>query len=143
MTKKISEVEKSDYLNEGGSIATAPEKQEVKVGDIFYTSWGYDQTNVEFYKVVRATKSSVWIQQTGQTREDATYGGGDYWTTKSTGEVGSRQVYNSETGEYEVKYPPITMHRIQYGFGKPAIKISYSSIGWLWDGQPKQASTGH
>ena len=134
---------RTDYLNEGGSLVIEAEKQEVKVGDIFYTSWGYDQTNVEFYKVVRATKSSVWIQQTGQTREDAAYGGGDYWTTKSTGEVGSRQVYNSETGEYEVKYPPITMHRIQYGFGKPAIKISYSSIGWLWDGQPKQASTGH
>ena len=75
------------------------DKQEVKVGDIFYTSWGYDQTNVEFYKVVRATKSSVWIQQTGQTREDATYGGGDYWTTKSTGEVTGREIYNRETGE--------------------------------------------
>lgn len=135
--------ERIDYLNEGGSIAIEPEKQEVKVGDIFYTSWGYDQTNVEFYKVVRATKSSVWVQQTGQTREDAAYGGGDYWTTKSTGEVKGRAVYNSETGDYDIKFPPITQHRIQYGFGKPAIKISYSAIGWLWDGQPKQASTGH
>jgi len=36
----------SDYLNEGGSIVVEPEKREVKVGDIFYTSWGYDQTNV-------------------------------------------------------------------------------------------------
>jgi len=24
----------------------------VKVGDIFYTSWGYDQTNIDFVKVV-------------------------------------------------------------------------------------------
>lgn len=131
----------------GDVIATVVEveKREVKVGDIFYTSWGYDQTNVEFYKVVRATKSSVWIQETSQIREYADYGNGDYWTTKSTGEIGSRQVYNSETGEYEVKYPPITMHRIQYqhGYAEPAIRISYSSTGWLWDGQPKQASTGH
>lgn len=26
-----------------------------KVGDIFYTSWGYEQTNIEFYQVVKAT----------------------------------------------------------------------------------------
>jgi hypothetical protein len=133
----------SDYLNEGGSIVVEPEKQEVKVGDIFYTSWGYDQTNVEFYKVIRATKSSVWVQQTGQTREDATYGGGDYWTTKSTGEVKGRAVYNSETGDYDIKFPPITQHRIQYGYGDPAIRINSVVNGWLWDGQPKQASTGH
>lgn len=27
----------------------------VQPGDIFYCSWGYDQTNVNFYKVVRVT----------------------------------------------------------------------------------------
>lgn len=31
------------------------------VDEIFYTSWGYDQTNVEFYTVVRETKASVWL----------------------------------------------------------------------------------
>jgi hypothetical protein len=142
----VYKVERGNKMAEYGiPIATVveAEKQEVKVGDIFYTSWGYDQTNVEFYKVVRATKSSVWIQQTGQTREYSEWGNGDYWTTKSTGEIGSRQVYNSETGEYEVKYPPITMHRIQYSYGKPAIRINYSVNGWFWDGEPKQASTGH
>lgn len=25
----------------------------VKVGDLFYTSWGYDQTNVDFYKLMK------------------------------------------------------------------------------------------
>lgn len=32
-------------------------------GDIFYTSWGYDQTNVEFYEVVAVTPASVKVQQ--------------------------------------------------------------------------------
>jgi len=27
-------------------------REKVQVGDIFYTSWGYDQTNVEFFQVV-------------------------------------------------------------------------------------------
>lgn len=26
--------------------------KDVKVGDIYYTSWGYDQTNVDFYKLI-------------------------------------------------------------------------------------------
>lgn len=37
----------------------------VKVGDFFYASWGYDQTNIDFYKVVGFTPSgkSVRIQK--------------------------------------------------------------------------------
>ena len=32
-----------------------------KVGDCLHTSWGYDQTNVEFYKVVRVLAKSVEV----------------------------------------------------------------------------------
>jgi len=32
----------------------------LKVGDVLYTSWGYDQTNIDFYKVVKLVgKTSV------------------------------------------------------------------------------------
>jgi hypothetical protein len=34
-------------------------KYGVEVGDYFYTSWGYDQTNVDFYKVVRVTATKA------------------------------------------------------------------------------------
>ncbi len=33
----------------------------VEVGDIFYCSWGYDQTNIDFYKVVKKTKTGISI----------------------------------------------------------------------------------
>ena len=33
----------------------------LKVGDILYSSWGYDQTNVDFYKVVEVKDKSVVI----------------------------------------------------------------------------------
>lgn len=33
-----------------------------KIGDIIYNSWGYDQTNIDFYQVVRCTKSSLFIK---------------------------------------------------------------------------------
>lgn len=32
-------------------------------GDVFYTSWGYDQTNTEFFEVVSRTKATVKVRQ--------------------------------------------------------------------------------
>ena len=31
------------------------------VGKIMVSMWGYDQTNIDFYVVVRETKASIWI----------------------------------------------------------------------------------
>ena len=33
----------------------------IEPGAILYSSWGYDQTNIDFYMVTRTTKSSAWI----------------------------------------------------------------------------------
>lgn len=46
----------------------------VQAGDIFYTSWGYEQTNVEFYQVIRATEKTVWV------REISGANSGDWWS---------------------------------------------------------------
>ncbi len=34
-----------------------------KPGDIFVESWGYDQTNIDVYEVVRVTNASVFLMQ--------------------------------------------------------------------------------
>lgn len=36
-------------------------KYGVKVGDIFYTSWGYDETHVNFYQVIRVTAAAAEV----------------------------------------------------------------------------------
>lgn len=38
----------------------------VDVGTIFTCSWGYDQTNIDYYAVTRRTDASVWIVNIGQ-----------------------------------------------------------------------------
>lgn len=38
---------------------------QVKVGDIFLMSWGYDQTNVNFFQVTRISKGGVFIREIG------------------------------------------------------------------------------
>lgn len=45
---------------------TAVETRPVEVGDIFCSSWGWDQTNVDYYKVVRTTAKSAWLVPIGQ-----------------------------------------------------------------------------
>ena len=32
------------------------------VGDILYNSWGYDQTNIDWYQVVRVSRRSIWVR---------------------------------------------------------------------------------
>lgn len=46
----------------------------VKVGDIFYASWGYDQTNVDFFQVIKLVgKTSVRVREVypTMTKEEA------------------------------------------------------------------------
>lgn len=121
------------------------EKQAVKVGDIFYTSWGYDQTNVEFFKVVRCTEKTVWVQETGQVREYSDWGNGDYWKTSSNGEILVRQLRDWNSEELVDEIAPITQHKIQNSGrdGEAFIKIDSVAYGWFWDGKPVNASTGH
>jgi hypothetical protein len=38
-------------------------KHSVKVDDIFYSSWGYDQSNIDWYQVVKVTPASVYVRK--------------------------------------------------------------------------------
>lgn len=37
----------------------------MKANDILYSAWGYEQTNVNYYKVIKATKKTVLLQGIG------------------------------------------------------------------------------
>lgn len=42
----------------------------LKVGDLLSASWGYEQTNVDYYQVVKTTKRMVWLRKVaGETVE--------------------------------------------------------------------------
>ena len=45
-------------LKEAADVPVTPQ-----VGDILYSSWGYDQTNIDFYEVRKVTGSMVVIQE--------------------------------------------------------------------------------
>lgn len=38
-------------------------RHSIQVGDIYYTSWGYDQTNVDFYQVIDVREKSITVRE--------------------------------------------------------------------------------
>lgn len=46
---------------------------DVKVGDVFRCSWGYDQTNIDFYEVTAVFGQMVEIREIGQDRQETEF----------------------------------------------------------------------
>lgn len=120
----------------------------VKVGDFFESSWGYDQTNVDFYKVVAMTASgkSVKVQKWTKASVPSEH---DHFSTEYVvpGEGPALVADWSDVPEGTdyldqrryVKYvpAPVETKRLRTGgyFGAGFHVSSYSSA-FLWDGKP-------
>lgn len=105
-----------------------PVEAEVKVGMVFYTSWGYDQTNVDFYQVVEVTPKGVKVRQVGS-RSVGTEGSCDY-VVPGKGFIGE---------------PMFKRLRKDHN-GKPAFRVASYASAYLWDGSMKYqtaAGWGH
>jgi hypothetical protein len=77
INKKLAIVqEKKDYKDQ--QRAQKKEKaseirENIKIGDIFYTSWGYSMTIVEFFQVTKIVKKKVEIKRIAQTVKNDNY----------------------------------------------------------------------
>jgi hypothetical protein len=100
------------------AISTVP----FKIGDILYDSWGWEQTNIDFYEVIKVkTASSIVIRKIAQNTVETSFMSGH--TTPKKGK------YVDE---------PITK-RVQWYDNKPYIASEFGSIG-KWDGKPISCS---
>jgi len=100
------------------NLKEVPQSNPVKVNDIFYTSWGYDQTNIDFYMVVEVLKSSVKVVSIG---EDRTY----------TGNMQGTCVPNLNH-----RCEKILTKRINVINNKPSFKVASYAHAYPWNGQP-------
>ena len=101
----------------------------IKVGDIFYSSWGYDQTNIDFYQVTKVSAKTAEIRPiAGSEVPGARYEPG------SSSQVTAAK--DSFTG-------PAEKHLIQSYDGKPYFHLTSYSSASAWDGNPKSYSWGH
>jgi hypothetical protein len=51
----------------------------LKIGDILYTSWGYDQTNVDFFAVTKVSGRRVYVRQIAKDYEETASMQGKAW----------------------------------------------------------------
>ena len=90
----------------------------VKINDIFYSSWGYDQTNIDFYMVVDITQSSVKVVSLGS---DRTY----------TGSMQGTCVPNLST-----KGTKVMTKRINIYNNKPCFKVASYATAFPYNNKP-------
>ncbi len=99
-------------------------KKPVKVGDIFYSSWGYDQTNIDFYKVAAVKNQTVTLRKLNDIR---TYTGPMQGTTipdPNDNQTGGERNY-----------------RLRFDLeGNPSVKLTSYSGAWPYNGEPKSFS---
>ena len=89
MTEQMSLFEDQDFRD----------ADEFKVGAVWYASWGYDQTNVDYLQVVRESKASVWLRPIAATVLDGkVYPSKDNFLTDDKPELHRKQSYGKREG---------------------------------------------
>lgn len=122
------------------STAVAPSEVGVEVGDFFVASWGYDQTNIDFYKVVGLTPKGVKVQQWSSALADDQRGA-PYQDAVIPGESPKQGCWVKTEGgwsEYDRNAPaPIQTKRLNPGYGsRPCFTVASYASAYKWDGKP-------
>ncbi len=95
------------------------------VGDVVYNSWGYDQTNIDFYQVVKISALYVWLRPIGATMSE---------------EIGFMAAYKSPCRDRFLEDSPVTQHRVQVGTaGQEYITFKHGA-GGRYKGRPLYCS---
>jgi hypothetical protein len=97
--------------------AEANKPHTLKVGDVIYNSWGYDQTNIDWYQVVRVSEHFVWLRRIGANVKETSFMAGPTIPKP-----------NQFVGE------EVTQHKATTNEHGTHITFEYGS-GSKWDGQ--------
>jgi len=123
----------SDVKPDGAAEKVGPHG--VKVGDVFVETWGYDQTNIDYYEVVRLMPQSVELVHIPH----KTVGEGE--ALRLTPDVGTRhepRKFNYGVVDTNKRRGRMFVKRVFWSGdaddGGPAIRVSSFSNGYLWNG---------
>lgn len=101
---------------------------EIKIGDIFVSTWGYDQTNVDFYQVIARTAKMVTVRRINATRKEAHSMGNYVMPIKDNFlESGSR---------YDEEYGKAKRYKIQVHYdNEPCFRVASYAFARRWKGE--------
>jgi hypothetical protein len=108
----------------------------VKVGDIFRASWGYDQTNVDYYQVTEKKGQFVTVREIAAIRVE---GSGGHMCDRVTPDKDNFLVGD----RFEPKRRKIQGYKNSSGELSPCIKAYSFANAYLWDGGEDYRSWYH
>jgi len=102
------------------------EVRKIKTGDVLCASWGWEQTNVDFYRVLKRTPCFVTLQEFGSkvTNNPDKH--------SMTAEVGPAYVLKGEPVKKKVT--------LSYHGDEEMVMICHG-FARIWDGKPKRTSS--
>jgi len=126
--KKIQETIKAYTAGVEAKKQRSDEKKNfdhgLAVGDILVSSWGYDQTNVDWYQVTKVIGKAIGLRSIAGTIVKADGSGSDTVVPAP----------NHFTGGEMKKIP-------QKGWSSVRVKIDSSSTAYKWNGKPERATS--
>lgn len=113
----------------------APNVEGVQVGDFLVSSWGYDETHADFYKVVGLTAKRIKIQKWSKVTTE----NGSPSRVAMPGEGPAQGAWVNGTYDRTVTAPVETKKVVVWKDGTRTAKwvtISTYEFAHLWDGTP-------
>jgi hypothetical protein len=124
---------------------------DVEIGHILSASWGYDQTNIDYYKVIRKTAAMVELRAIGQKFVEANSSMSEYVMPDPDSELfdsnyvprakaiknGYEITNDYDGGEWvDAKYPAITKHKASFDkHNGLCVKFASYKYAYSWDGK--------
>ncbi|WP_051350428.1 hypothetical protein [Dyadobacter alkalitolerans] len=95
--------------------------REIQPGAIFYTSWGYDQTNIEFFQIIDVKGAKVLVREINQ---DKQYDDSDRGKTSGIKDDFKGETFSLRIGKYGMKLNQ--RRHLSKWDGKPLYWSSYA-----------------
>lgn len=132
------------------SKTVSPAEAGVQVGDFFESSWGYDQTNIDFYKIVGLTPKGVKVQKWSS----ACVGGSGTHDSVVPGEGPATYIdweavdptadhWTQQEQKKTLPAPVRTKRLLDSGWGGVSIKVRSFAWASKWDGQPASETNSY
>lgn len=86
----------------------------LKAGDILYTSWGYDQTNVEFFAVTKVSGRRIWVREIASDYEATGFMSGKTWPAMPIRFIGDETMHTAQPSGQAGAYIRISECRIAH-----------------------------
>lgn len=120
---------------------------DLNVGDVVYNSWGWEQTNIDFYQIVKTTANYVWLQPIrceSVPSEGCAPMSGHIRPVTPIEQVLARQTreygeYDEVSGHRPETLKTVSIEPVMRRAEGKSVNFKHGS-GCLWDGRPKYES---